>query len=178
MQTILLSFFLCLSATTVPPLDDHLINWKQGRKLQWSDFQGKPDVSSENAALTSTHINFQYTIGEKDFSFQVSCQFNKHQSWVRVKDQSILAHEQAHFDLAELYSRKLKWALQHYKFRAGEAEKDLDSIYENIMAEHHAAQTYYDQETDHSRNRDQQLSWQKKIQADLTVKNFQDLAGH
>lgn len=177
MQTILLSIFLWFSVTTVPH-DDHLINWKQSRRLQWSDFKGRPDPNSENAALTSTHINFQYTIGEKEFSFQVSCQFNKNQSWAKVKNELILSHEQAHFDLAEIYSRKLKLAVQRYKFRSGEVEKDLDAIYDSIMTEHHAAQTNYDLETDHSRNHDRQLSWQKRIHDGLADKNLQDLAWH
>lgn len=168
MHRYLFSIFLCLTGFTVQQ-EQNLLTWKPTRRLQWNDFKGRPDVGSENAALTSTHIKFQYTIGENNFSFQVSCQFNKSQSWTRVKTESVLAHEQAHFDLAELYARKLRQAVSNYKFKAGSTEQDLDSLYDALMKEHHAVQQHYDSETDHSRNREQQQQWLRKINESLMV---------
>ena len=163
------SIFLLLTGFSSTQ-DIHLINWKPGRRLNWEDFQGKPDPKSENAALTSTHINFQYTTLENKFSYNISCQFNKKQSWSKVHNEMILNHEQAHFDLAELYARKLKIAVSNYNIREGSIGQDLDSIYEAVMKEHHIFQQNYDLETDHSRNLSQQVSWQKKINDSLIVR--------
>lgn len=166
MYRYLLSIFLCLSGFTLQQ-NQHLIRWTPSRRLHWEDFKGKPDPGSENVALTSTHIRFQYTIEEKSFRYNVSCQFNKIQSWARIRSEPILAHEQAHFDLAELYSRKLRQAVSNYKFREGFAEQDLDALYDSIMKEHHIVQQTYDSDTDHSRNKEQQTQWLRRINVSL-----------
>lgn len=145
----------------------HLIDWSASRKLTWTDFKGKPVKYSSNAALSSTSIHFSYGYGDKGFTYSISCQFDKNRSWVRVKTNYILAHEQAHFDIAELYARKLKKAISKYRYNENTVSDDLNNIYEDIMQQHHDAQSRYDKETDHSRNPEQQAFWLKKIREEL-----------
>ena len=88
----------------------------------------------------------------------------------------MLQHEQGHFDLAELYARKLNKALKEYTFNAQTINKDVNSIYEKIMAEQHKAQNRYDLETDFSRNKSRQAMWSSKIANDL--KMLEPFAGY
>jgi hypothetical protein len=145
----------------------HLIEWKADRKLSWADFQGAPVSGTDNAALTSSNINFNFGYGSNGFRYSISCRFDKSRSWVRVKNDHILAHEQAHFDIAELHARKLKKALSSYKYREATVNNDLNRIYDTVMKEHHQMQTQYDQETDHSRKFDKQAEWLTKVAGEL-----------
>lgn len=145
----------------------NFIDWSAERKLTWKDFLGKPVLGTDNAALTSSHINFNFGYGSSGFKYSITCRFDKTRSWVRVKTDYILAHEQAHFDIAEIHARKLKRALDSYKFNEATASEDVNNIYERVMKEHHRMQQEYDLETDHSRKPAKQQEWLKKIAAEL-----------
>lgn len=159
--------FLSLFLTSFYSPPAHLIDWNASRKLTWADFKGSPVKHSSNAALSSTSIHFSYGYGDKRFTYSISCQFDKNRSWVRVRTNYILSHEQAHFDIAELYARKLKRAISKYRYNENTVSDDLNNIYEDIMKQHHEAQSKYDKETDHSRNPEQQVFWLKKIREEL-----------
>lgn len=161
--------YLLLLAITflLPPDNDNRIDWTANRKLVWGDFQGQPVQNSDNVALTSSHINFQFGYGGGKFTYSIRCSFDKKRSWARVKSDYILDHEQRHFDIAEIHARKLKKALLNYQYKEATAEKDVTAIHDRIMKEHHQMQATYDQETDHSRNESIQAKWEYRIDSTL-----------
>jgi hypothetical protein len=141
----------------------HMIDWKPDRKLTWKDFEAKPLTQTDNAALTSSNINFQFGYGASGFRYSITCRFDKSRSWVKIKTDHILAHEQGHFDIAEIHARKLKKALSEYKYNEATVSADINKIYQGLMQQHHEMQSLYDQQTDHSRNNEKQAEWLKKI---------------
>lgn len=157
------SLFLPVIALLVLSQAKHLVPWEANRKLTWNDFQGKPRENSSNAALTSSTIDFRYGYGSSGFNYSITCHFDKSTSWARVKTPYILAHEQGHFDVAEIHARLLKKKLSEYKYRESSVDRDVNSIYEQVMDAHHQMQQDYDQETDNSRRPEQQQTWEKKI---------------
>lgn len=159
-------FSLLLTCVTVIQTNN-LIPWNASRKLTWSDFTGSPDPHSTNAALTSSNINIEFGYDEEGFQYSIKCSFDKNRSWVRIKNNEVLAHEQGHFDIAEIYARKLNKLMKAYRFNAKTAGTDINQLYENAMKQHRQTQLQYDQETDYSRNKPKQLEWLKKIDADL-----------
>ena len=82
-QKLLLIILSTLSSTTV---NDNLIDWTSSRKLVWSDFKGKPDPASRNAALTSSSINIEFGYNRTGLTHAIKCRFNKTLSWVRIKE--------------------------------------------------------------------------------------------
>ena len=80
-------------------------------------------------------------------------------------------HEQGHFDITEIYARKLDNALRDYNFNPKRFKTDLDEIYKDIMEEKEELQNQYDLETDYSRNKEKQTEWLKKIQKELAKYN-------
>jgi hypothetical protein len=144
-----------------------LIPWNASRRLTWSDFKGDPDPHSTNAALTSSNINIEFGYDEDGFQYSIKCSFDQNRSWVRIQTNDVLAHEQGHFDIAEIYARRLNKLMKAYRFNAKTAGKDLNLLYENAMKQHRQTQIEYDQETDYSRNRPKQEEWLKKISDDL-----------
>lgn len=155
---------------------NHLIDWSSSRKLAWSDFLGTPDSNDENAALTCSNINFKFGYGSTGFTYSISCRFDKRQSWGRIKNDYVLAHEQGHFDIAEVYARKLSKALKEYRYNHNTVSKDLTGIYQALMLEHHKVQNDYDVETNHSLNKEKQGAWFEKITEEL--KTYQDYANY
>ncbi len=163
MKSLLLVFLIVLPTQK----KTNLIDWDAGRKLTWNDFEAKAQDNSDNVALTSTHINFKFGYGSSGFTYSITCQFDKSRSWVKIKNNYILAHEQGHFDIAELHARKLKKALSTYVFKEATASSDVNKLYEELMKQYQEMQNSYDRQTDHSRKTDQQEAWLKKIIAAL-----------
>ena len=149
-----------------------LIEWNESRKLSWSDFTGQPDASSPNAALTSSSINVEFGYDRTTLTYSIKCRFNKMRSWGKIKTDYILAHEQGHFDIAEIFARKLNKALKAYKFNSSTVGKDVNAIYDGVIKEQQA----YDHETDHSRNPVKQQEWVRKIAEEL--KTFEKFSNY
>src|SRR5579885_2924178 len=105
---------------------DELINWQAGRKLTWNDYYGKPDPASDAAASTATYLGIQYSFSNNTFQLKISCSFSKNKSWVRYKNDFVLSHEQGHFDITELFARRLNKAMSEYQFNRNTYRKELD----------------------------------------------------
>ena len=167
------SFFSWLLLTLTLVQQGNLILWNATRKLSWEDFKANPDPRSSNAALTSSSINIEFGYDEERLQYAIRCAFDKTRSWVRVRNNDVLAHEQGHFDIAEIHARKLNKAMREYRFNGRTVSHDVNGIYDSIMNLHRDMQNQYDKETDYSRNRTNQEEWLKKIQQQL-----QDLASY
>ena len=77
-----------------------------------------------------------------------------------------MGHEQLHFDITEVYARKLRQELAKTKFSKN-AKAEVKEIYRNILKELNDFQNKYDSETNFSRDTVQQLIWNKKIKKAL-----------
>ena len=100
--------------------DNHLC-WQQGRLLAWSDFRAPEcygdcsHYSSLTAAATAVRIPIvNFVDGEGRANYRVSCVFRRDSSWVNPRVTAAadrvhtLAHEQLHFDTAELVARRIR----------------------------------------------------------------------
>jgi len=145
--------------------EEELVDWKASRKLSWSDYKANPDRGSGAAASTTTYLGIEYSIKDKTLSYKIQCSFSKDRSWGLNKTDYILAHEQGHFDIAEIFARKLNKELSEYSFNTSSCKKDLQEIYERIVKEKEDMQNAYDRETNHSIKKDKQTEWLKKIAA-------------
>jgi len=166
-----LTLLMFLSSTQT-----NLIEWGAERKLTWKDFKAHPDKNSTNAALTSSSINIEFGYNNSGLKYNIKCRFDQSLSWGRIKNDYILAHEQGHFDIAEIHARILNKSLKAYKFNSRTVGKDVNRIYESIMKEHHAFQNQYDQETNYSRDPAQQNAW--KIKIEETLQGLQDYGNY
>jgi predicted secreted Zn-dependent protease len=167
MNTFITFLLTLLIATTGGSFQKDLIEWNSDKRLTWIDFKGRVPVNAANAALTNTAINVEFGFSKKGMTYSIKCRFDKTKSWVRIKNDLVLGHEQGHFDIAELHARKLNKALKEYKFNSKTVSDDVNKIYENIMMDHHNFQSEYDQQTDFSRKVEKQMEWLEKIDKDL-----------
>jgi hypothetical protein len=140
------------------------IPWMPSQRLSWEDFQCEPKRGTDAVASTSTSLGIAYQLQNGKLTYHITCNFSKVKSWGLMKTDYILAHEQGHFDITEIFARKLNEALQNYEFNKRSFKKDINEIYQNIVAQKEEFQKMYDSDSDHSRNRKQQYDWLIKIQ--------------
>lgn len=142
---------------------EELIKWSAGKRLTWADYKARPNPESDAAATTTTVLEVEYNFSNNQFGYVIKSRFSRTRSWGLHKTDYILSHEQGHFDIAEVFARKLHKKLSEYKFNRKTYQKDLRKIYEDITEEKEETQNDYDKETRHSINKERQAEWLKKI---------------
>lgn len=160
---LILLFAISQSAQAQLP-GEELIPWRADRKLAWSDYKGQPDPASDAAASTASYLGIEYHFSNNKITFTITCSFSQTKSWGRYQTDYILSHEQGHFDITEIFARRLNQKMQEYIFNKNSFKSDLKKIYDDTMEEKEKMQNRYDQETDFSRNKEQQQEWLKKIE--------------
>ncbi len=146
--------------------------WEEDRALRWSDFKGSPDYLLDFAATTNSGMSHSYTIDGNGVldksSSEVLAHFYPTFSWYKPADTTaaILRHEQSHFDITEMHARKLRKRIHEFSFTANSKE-EVKKLYEVTEQERRRTQELFDRETDHSRNKDQEVLWQKRIKDSL-----------
>jgi hypothetical protein len=159
-----------------------IVCWQENRKLTWADFQAEalPEGSevdtaygvSVGAVTEANAVVYELkTEAGKRAGVFVRVEFDPQKSWVnkhRHFDHSaVLAHEQLHFDIAELTGRKIRrllarCAAQHLAYPAPAVTKQLGELYD---AEDRL-NTHYDQEAGFG-NLKAQARWQAAIKKQL-----------
>ena len=148
--------------------DDEYIPWLTEHRLSWDDFLCEPRRNTDAVASTSTALGIAYQIKGGQLTYQITCKFSKNKSWGLIKTGYILAHEQGHFDITEIFARKLYQALNGYRLNRPTFQTDINEIYETVIEAKEAFQAAYDGETDHSRNKRKQAEWLERIDMLLT----------
>lgn len=115
------------------------IEWSIDRKLTWNDFKGTPDTINFPNTLALTNSGFGYESGISMLKtgdiFNQSV-FNTNESWVVTEGRNdyVLRHEQIHFDITEIYSRKLRKELSDANVTSNNVLK-AKPIFEKIFNE-------------------------------------------
>ena len=157
---IAITFFLASLGTS-----DDQFPWTKGRKLTWADFKGKPVKSNFAAALTFTDIQINASLIDGQLNVEVKNYFDSKLSWTKNKEStSLLAHEQLHFDITELYTRiirkKMKEIISEEAIRNGTLNKESSKL----LKEWKEFQLQYDSETNHGVLSNKQKEWEQKVQ--------------
>jgi len=167
----LLIFFtlLCVGSFS----NEETVTWDETSKLTWADFKAEPDAESDAVALTASGITFGYslkTAGKRiaAVSTTVEAHFYPNKSWY-LKDKGnahILAHEQLHFDITELYARKFRQQLAELEVNQN-IKAQMNALHNAINEAVSKTQKRYDQETMHSMNIEKQKEWEVFIGKEL-----------
>lgn len=166
-----LFLFVCMSSLVSGQIvASDSICWNRTYKLEWSDFQGKkPDSSPKwHTAGCAASIYAQGYIDQGFPNYRISNCFIKHLSWVTdFSSDGGLEHEQLHFDIAELYARKIRKAIDNLRKKKLKNYSSYEPVINRLLDEREAMDVQYDKETFHSMNIEKQKEWCKKIAKDL-----------
>ena len=165
---LLIVVFFFLKSGTVMTQEVEKILWREELKLRWDDFKGKVpnyNIGFKKAITTSEiRIKADFLDGQMP-NFIVGAYFIKNQSWTITNSDTILAHEQIHFDISELFARKIRRTFE--KLQTSK-EKDYDiyiAKYYDLRKQELNLQEDYDNKV--LFNKERQLEWQARISKEL-----------
>lgn len=144
------------------------IPWQSKQNLNWSDFKGKIPKDAAAAATTASGITYTYSANiwyhEVKVTMDITAFFYPNQSWYRPElvNDRVLQHEQLHFNITELYARKMRLTVERTSFTEN-VKEEIQKIYKDTLKEMRDLQDRYDWETSFSRNADAQQRWNKRI---------------
>lgn len=167
MKTILLLLFtLTASVACSQPPAQSLIYWNRERPLRWSDFLGRVPFSGygKTAALSAVEIktSARWFRGKPDYKVYVA--FQKDNSWTRNDtSELLLKHEQLHFDIGELYARKMRKKLKALRSAGNTNSHAYLRALKRLEAQWNKAELQYDRETAHGVDRIKQEKWNRKV---------------
>lgn len=146
----------------------NLIFWTSEKKLSWSDFKGTPNPKSSYFAFTESGIKADLESKDDSVFINVRTYFDKQSSWTKdIKNESLLQHEQLHFQITELFARKFRKELSETKFTMKQLSDELHKIHGRVFSDCREMQARYDKETNHSIIKEKQAEWNKKVQTEL-----------
>jgi hypothetical protein len=165
--------FCLLLVVSGKRLNDDNMTWNASRKLTWADFKARPNINSHAVALTASGITFGYAVktsGERiiDFTTSVEAHFYPNKSWY-LKDRRntyILAHEQLHFDITELYARMFRAQLKGLVVTQN-VKDQMQRLHKAINEAVDETQKRYDAQSNHSMNAKVQKQWEAIIDKEL-----------
>lgn len=137
-----------LRVADITPYEKEIL-WQPTRQLRQADFKAST-ASRPFEAATNTTVRYQYAGQLFKGSVQLSIEtvFDCQNSYFKgTRDPALtLAHEQGHFDIAEIYARRLTKAFQEQVANTKELEAKQAAIYHQIMTEAQTMQDKYDSE--------------------------------
>lgn len=144
------------------------IGWTPSRKLQWEDFRGVANHHSHADAATAVQISARPFYYKKKLHYDVRAYFIPEQSWYREKSETLLRHEQLHFDIAELYARKVRKMIAAYAQMGVKDVDDYNEAIRKILNESNRLDAQYDFSTLHGTIQQEQARWEKEIDMELS----------
>jgi len=143
--------------------------WDERNSLSWEHFKPMAGRHNNDAAMSSIAIESRSVIDKTGAFIRIRASFDPQKSWVKNDCQTayILNHEQMHYNIVEIYARKLRMAIANTTFKQYTFKEDYYRLFDRLTSEHEACQELYDQETNHSIYKEDQEVWNIKIRAEL-----------
>ena len=114
-------FSVCfISLLSFSFVKDEFILWQENKKLKIQDFRAdNKDTVKVNrqqflGAISAIRIEYSSFQRNKNSvpDFSIKTYFDPNESWMLLKNDYVLQHEQIHFDLTELYARKMRKSVE------------------------------------------------------------------
>lgn len=116
----ILFFIGFISLMSFSFVKDDFILWQENKKLKIQDFKAdNKDTVKVNrqqflGAISAIRIEYSSFQRNKNSvpDFSIKTYFDPNESWMLLKNDYVLQHEQIHFDLTELYARKMRKSVE------------------------------------------------------------------
>ena len=115
-------FFLIgfISLMSFSFVKDDFILWQENKKLKIQDFKADNKdtvkVNQQQFLGAISAIRIEYSSFQRNKNsvpdFSIKTYFDPNESWMLLKNDYVLQHEQIHFDLTELYARKMRKSIE------------------------------------------------------------------
>jgi len=165
----LFALFICLTGysqkgekVNLKKLKNDTIIWQKDSLLTREDFKGR--VTKQWAGCCATFLLVEPIENNGNILFSVQAVFVKSKSNIIQTSDYVLKHEQLHFDICELYARKLRKMLKETDFtKVKNIQQKIQTMYDKVNAEYGKYQQKYDEDTNHGENPAKQKVWSDDI---------------
>jgi hypothetical protein len=168
-EILYICFLLLIEVNSISQTaEDDMIVWNENETLAWSDFKGEVDANLQLSALSSINILPKGEWSANLPDIKVTCFFDTKKSWTRdTSSYKLLLHEQLHFDIGELYTRKIRKKISELR-KCGIKEIGVyNQEIQTLLSKYQLCQNEYDKETKHGILEEQQKIWDLKIANEL-----------
>jgi hypothetical protein len=143
--------------------------WSKDSLLTKEDFQAKRSAyGSKIPAYVSVFLYLYQKENEGQRMFYVEAILLKSKSYMKEETPYTLKHEQLHFDICELYARKLRQKIDLKDFtKVRDVGGELQKLYDKTSAELWKEESKYDDDTQHGINAAKQQIWMDNIAKQL-----------
>lgn len=155
---------------------DGLLVWSAKDRPEWEDFRGNPRLGTPTAAETSSGVTYVVQCRGRRLGFAVLATFSPTESWVRPDipgnprgGPQSLRHERTHFDLTELFARRLRRALSGLERACPDPRDHARRVFDRLAEGSRREQERYDSETAHGMARDAQARWERQVRDSLNA---------
>lgn len=158
-----------ISFTDYLESDEDTLYYHPSRPLTWDDFREKPQDRRYSAAVFSSFGYDQHreiANGTIHVNLAIKVYMVRSASWVfpRRQDTYGLNHEQKHFDIVKIISKKFKNKLLSENLTPDNYEGIINFEYLEFYREMNRWQKQYDLETAHGSNAVMQRKWDEEIE--------------
>ena len=140
--------------------------WNPNYVLTKSDFKGKAKKGLAGMAQTFIYLHTEEKNG--NIYFIVEAVLSRTGSFLSSDSDYEFNHEKGHFDICEIYARKLRQKIKNKDFlKVKNISKEIAKMYDEVIKKYNEEQEKYDKQTEHSMNMVQQKVWEEKIAKEL-----------
>jgi hypothetical protein len=169
----IIGLFIIISLPLRYFLSQKSIPWSSFEKLKWKDFKGKVPKGFNHSAGSAFFYDYDEKLVDDSMEIEMDNYFMIYSSFVLHGSRSdyLLNHEQRHFDIEEIYVRKLREYISKWN---GNTKSNYNLYLLAGMNKIYGDSTEfdYDMQTNHGLNRDEQSLWNNKI--DSMLKKYED----
>lgn len=145
-------------------------SYKKWSTLNWDDFQGMhPPFTKYEAGIDRKLVLEFDSIQNKYVCYAI---MNDQRSWRKLPDttnyNNLLKHEQYHFNITEIFSRKMN---AYIKNNPSSSLEDYKESLDDFEVEENQMQTKYDEQSNHSLEEAYQNVWEYKV--DYMLRSFE-----
>lgn len=158
---------LLVSAAAHSQEKQDLLEWNEFYELSWDDFQATATPETFGDAGTAVQIKAKPYLAGHELHYDVRAYFNRKKSWTRDRSPSLLSHERLHFDIAELYARKIRRKIRALADHGNSDPAVYNEAIKKLLMESNHEDERYDKETLHGAMQERQGIWEKKIRSEL-----------
>ena len=143
------------------------IQWDSTASINWDNFKGSPiERKLEFKAGTTSYLECEYGSHDTCLFYNVRTFFDEVKSWHIDTTNELLEHEGGHFNISEIYARKIRQFLR-INLRKEISDEKIRSGINALEEQKERYQELYDRETNYSINFVTQKCWQLKIHKQL-----------
>ena len=150
-------------------LKNDTIVWRKDSLLTKEDFRAKHGHNTAGFASVGIFMNPKESGGT--IVFDVEATFLKSKSFLVENSPYTLEHEQLHFDICEIFARKLRKMMMDKDFKkVRDIRGEIQKMYNKVSADMYKEENKYDDDTQHGLNPAKQKVWDEDI-----AKQLQDI---